>query len=55
MTASQKTPRTADSTDRTPALAARPGRPATPSLNARPGRGRRLLDALMRSLAAQYV
>jgi hypothetical protein len=53
----QSTIRTADSTDRMPALAARPARPATsPKVAARVGAAaRRILNALMRSLATPHV
>jgi hypothetical protein len=59
MTATQKTTRTADSTDRMPALAAaRPGspvgflKPATARIS---GAARRILNALMRSLASPHI
>jgi hypothetical protein len=59
MTAPTLTPtRTSDSSDRTPALAAaRPGTPARqPKIATRFGSAaRRLLNALMRSLAAPHV
>jgi hypothetical protein len=59
MTATHKTLRTADSTDRLPALAV--ARPATPVALLKPaatrigGAARRILNALMRSLASPHI
>ena len=59
MTATQKTPHAADSTDRTPALAVlRPaGRAAflKPAAARVGGTARRILSALMRSLASPHI
>ena len=59
MTATQKTTRTADSTDRMPALAvARPASPVTlfkPAAARIGGAARRILNALMRSLASPHI
>ncbi len=57
MTAIPTATRTAESTDRTPALAARRGRPtmARKAPPTRPGLARRLFNALMQSLAAPHV
>jgi hypothetical protein len=59
MNATQNTTRTADSTDRMPALAA--ARPASPVAFSKPaasrigGAARRILNALMRSLASPHI
>lgn len=54
--AAQKITRTAESTDRTPALSAtRTGNPTQSKTTARVGVARRILSALMRSLATPHV
>lgn len=58
MTASSPTTRTADSSDRTPVIAAGrggPGRKPAPPTARSGGFGRRFLSALMRSLAAPHI
>jgi hypothetical protein len=59
MNATQNTTRTADSTDRTPALSV--NRPTSPAVASKPavarfsGAARRILNALMRSLATPHT
>ena len=59
MTATQKTTRTADSTDRMPALVvARTASPVAffkPAASRISGTARRILNALMRSLASPHI
>ena len=47
--------RTSDSTDRTPVLAARAGHPVRESKSPARAAARRILNALMRSLATPHV